>query len=62
MISFRDLLVVNIQQKYLLSLFFKENIKGDWINEIVFYYQNEKIGEYDHISLSGTIKRIKFIE
>ena len=31
--------------------------EGDWINEIEFYYQNEKIGEWDHISLSGTIKR-----
>jgi hypothetical protein len=35
----------------------QREFKGDWINEIVFYYQNEKIGEYDHISLSGTIKR-----
>jgi hypothetical protein len=30
---------------------------GDWINEVEFYYQNEKMGEWDHISLSGTIKR-----
>jgi len=30
---------------------------GDWINEVEFYYQNEKIGEWDHISLSGTVKR-----
>jgi hypothetical protein len=33
--------------------------KGDWINEVEFYYQNEKMGEgeWDHISLSGIIKR-----
>jgi len=30
---------------------------GDWINEVEFYYKNEKIGDWDHISLSGTLKR-----
>jgi hypothetical protein len=35
----------------------QRKFNGDWINEIEFYYQNEKIGEWDHISLSGIIKR-----
>jgi len=35
----------------------QRDFKGDWINEVEFYYQNEKIGEFDHISLSGIIKR-----
>jgi hypothetical protein len=35
----------------------QREFEGDWINEIEFYYQNEKIGEWDHISLSGIIKR-----
>jgi hypothetical protein len=44
------------------SIILKESILqrqygGDWINEVEFYYQNEKMGEWDHIFLSGTIKR-----
>jgi hypothetical protein len=30
---------------------------GEWIDAVEFYYQNEKIGEWDHIFLSGIIKR-----
>lgn len=46
----------------LIESILQREYKGDWIDEIEFYYQNEKIGEWDHISLSGTIKRIKVIE
>jgi len=35
----------------------QRDFKGDWIDEVEFYYQNEKFGEWDHISLSGTVKR-----
>jgi len=31
--------------------------KGDWIDAVEFFYQDEVIGEWDHISLSGQIKR-----
>lgn len=30
---------------------------GAWINEVEFYYQNEKMGAWDHVFLSGIIKR-----
>jgi hypothetical protein len=35
----------------------QKQYKGEWVDAIEFYYQNEKIGEWDHISLSGIIKR-----
>lgn len=30
---------------------------GDWIDEVEFYYQNGKMGEWDHVFLSGKITR-----
>jgi hypothetical protein len=35
----------------------QKQYKGEWVDAVEFYYQNEKIGDRDHIFLSGTIKR-----
>ena len=35
----------------------QKQYKGEWVDAVEFYYQNEKIGEWDHIFLSGIIKR-----
>jgi len=35
----------------------QKQYKGEWVDAVEFYYQNEKIGESDHIFLSGIIKR-----
>ena len=35
----------------------QKQYEGDWVDAVEFYYQNEKIGERDHLSLSGIIKR-----
>jgi hypothetical protein len=35
----------------------QKDYKGEWIDKVEFYYQNEPIGEWDHIFLSGQIKR-----
>jgi hypothetical protein len=35
----------------------QKQYKGEWVDAVEFYYQNKKIGEWDHISLSGIIKR-----
>jgi len=35
----------------------QKQYEGDWVDAVEFYYQNEKIGEWDHTSLSGIIKR-----
>jgi len=35
----------------------QRNYKGRWIDELQVYYQNEPIGEWDHIQLSGSIMR-----
>jgi hypothetical protein len=35
----------------------QKQFKGDWVDAVEFYYQGEKIGEWDHINLSGLIKR-----
>ena len=35
----------------------QRNYKGEWIDEMVVYYQNKPIGEWDHVQLSGTILR-----
>ena len=35
----------------------QRNYKGKWIDQIEFYYQNDTIGDWDHIALSGQIKR-----
>jgi len=35
----------------------QKQYKGEWVDAVEFYYQNEKIGDWDHIFLSGIIKR-----
>ena len=35
----------------------QKQFKDEWIDAVEFYYQNEKIGEWDHVNLSGIIKR-----
>lgn len=35
----------------------QRNYKGEWIDEMQVYYQNEPIGQWDHIQLNGTILR-----
>lgn len=35
----------------------QRNYKGEWIDEMQVYYQNEPIGQWDHIQLDGTILR-----
>ena len=35
----------------------QKQYKGEWVDAVEFYYQNEKIEESDHIFLSGIIKR-----
>ncbi|MCX6320370.1 MAG: hypothetical protein NTX93_00985 [Bacteroidia bacterium] len=35
----------------------QKQYKGEWVDAVEFYYQNEKIGEWDHTFLSGIIKR-----
>jgi hypothetical protein len=35
----------------------QKQYKGEWVDAVEFYYQNKKIGEWDHIFLSGIIKR-----
>jgi len=35
----------------------QKQYKGEWVDAVEFYYQNEKIEEMDHIFLSGIIKR-----
>jgi len=41
----------------LIESILQNDYTGDWIDEVEFYYQNEKMGEWDHISLSGTVVR-----
>jgi hypothetical protein len=41
----------------LIESILQKEYKGDWINQLEFYYQNERIGEWDHIFLSETIIR-----
>ncbi|MBK7711016.1 MAG: hypothetical protein IPJ37_08745 [Bacteroidales bacterium] len=41
----------------LIESILQRQFTGDWIDELEFYYQNEPIGEWDHIYLSDTIKR-----
>lgn len=41
----------------LIESILQTDYMGDWINELEFYYQNEKIGEWDHTSLSETVIR-----
>ena len=35
----------------------QRNYEGTWIDELEVYYQNEPIGQWDHIQLSGIILR-----
>ena len=35
----------------------QKQYKDEWIDAVEFYYQNKKIGEWDHVSLSGIINR-----
>ena len=41
----------------LIESILQREYTGDWIDELEFYYQNEKISEWDHAFLSGVIKR-----
>jgi hypothetical protein len=41
----------------LIESILQREFTGDWIDEVEFKYQNEKIGEWDHTFLSGVIKR-----
>jgi hypothetical protein len=41
----------------LIESVLQREFAGDWIDEVEFYYQNEKMGEWDHIFLSGKIGR-----
>ena len=35
----------------------QKQFNDKWVDAVEFFYQNEKIGEWDHVYLSGTIKR-----
>ena len=35
----------------------QKSYESDWINGVMFYYQGQEIGEWDHVSLNGLIKR-----
>ena len=35
----------------------QKQFNDNWVDAVEFYYQNEKIGEWDHVNLSGIIKR-----
>jgi hypothetical protein len=35
----------------------QKQFNDNWVDAAEFYYQNEKIGEWDHVYLSGIIKR-----
>jgi len=41
----------------LIESILQREFTGDWIDEVEFNYQSEKIGEWDHAFLSGVIKR-----
>ncbi len=41
----------------LVESLLQREFTGDWIDEVEFYYQDEKIGDWDHVFLSGTINR-----
>lgn len=41
----------------LIESVLQREFAGDWIDEVEFYYQNEKMGEWDHVFLSGIINR-----
>lgn len=35
----------------------QKQYEGEWIDAVEFFYNGEKMGEWDHINLAGTIKR-----
>lgn len=41
----------------LIESVLQRKFAGDWIDEVEFYYQNEKMREWDHVFLSGIITR-----
>ena len=41
----------------LIESILQREFSGNWIDEVKFNYQSEKIGEWDHAFLSGVIKR-----
>jgi len=41
----------------LVESLLQRDYTGSWIDEVEFYYQNEKIGELDHVHLSEVFKR-----
>jgi hypothetical protein len=41
----------------LIESILQREFTGDWIDEVEFSYQTEKIGEWDHAFLSGVFKR-----
>jgi hypothetical protein len=41
----------------LIESVLQREFAGDWIDEVEFYYQNEKMGDWDHVFLSGKIDR-----
>lgn len=46
-------------QTILIENFLQRAYKGEWIDAVIFYYQGEIMEEWDHINLSGLIKRYK---
>ena len=41
----------------LIESLLQREFAGDWVDAVEFYYQNEKIGDWDHVFLSGIIYR-----
>lgn len=41
----------------LIESLLQREYAGDWIDEVEFYYQNEKMREWDHVFLSGKLTR-----
>ena len=41
----------------LIESVLQREFSGDWIDEVEFYYRNEKMGEWDHVFLSGIVNR-----
>lgn len=43
----------------LKETFLQRYYEGDWIDAILFYYQGEKMGEWDHVFLNGVLNRFE---
>lgn len=41
----------------LIESVLQREFAGDWIDEVEFFYQDEKMGDWDHVFLSGKIDR-----